>query len=375
MSQLLRSVAYPFDDVFDAVIDVRSPGEYAIDHLPGAINLPIMSNAERAEVGTLDRQVGNFEAKRRGAAIASRNIAGHLDSYFADKPRQFRPLIYCWRGGQRSGSMALVLQQIGFPVMRLDGGYKSFRRHVVGCLESLPPQFRFYVLDGATGTRKTDLLALLAKDGAQVIDLEGLANHRGSLLGANPDGSPQPSQKGFETALWQVLGQLDPRRPVFVEGESAKIGQVFIPPDLFAAMKAADRIKIEDSLASRARYLCRAYRHLVQDHDQLAQLLGRLRYRHGHQQVEVWLAMMQAGNILGLVEDLLARHYDPSYQHAAVRRDYHFSARFDLRVGAEVANGSGDDLGTLAAVARSIHQFVRRDQAQTGVANELIPDF
>ncbi len=364
---MLRSIAYPYETAFDAVIDVRSPAEFAIDHLPGAINLPIMSNAERAEVGTLDRQVGNFEAKRRGAAIASLNIATHLSQYFADKPRDFRPLIYCWRGGQRSGSMALVLQQIGFPVTRLEGGYKAFRRHVVSALHQLPARYNFYVLDGETGTRKTDLLAYLAEDGAQVIDLEGLANHRGSLLGANPDGSPQPSQKGFETALWQALETLDPARPVFVEGESAKIGQVFIPPAVFAAMKAGNRLKVEDGLASRAQYLCKTYQHLVQDREQLAALLGRLRYRHGHAQVDAWIALLNTGAISALVEDLLARHYDPSYRHAAEKRDYHFAARFDLGAVSGDRDLSQDALRDVAA---SIHRFACQDCPKLHVANE-----
>lgn len=363
---MLRSVAYPYEVEFDAVIDVRSPAEFALDHLPGAINLPIMSNAERAEVGTLDRQVGNFEAKRRGAAIASRNIADHLSHYFADKPREFCPLIYCWRGGQRSGSMALVLQQIGFPVVRLEGGYKAFRRHVVESLEKLPEQFRIFVLDGETGTRKTDILALLADDGAQVIDLEGLANHRGSLLGANPDGSPQPSQKGFETALWQALSALDPSRPVFVEGESAKIGQVFVPPALFEAMKAGCRLKIEDSIKSRARYLCQTYRHLADDHELLGERLGRLRYRHGNAQVEAWLELMRAGSITALVEELLALHYDPSYQHAAQKRDYHFAARFDMR-GFEGPQNEKDD--PLRALSISIHNFAKQTASDLDVAN------
>ncbi len=357
----MRSVTYPFDQQFDAVIDVRSPAEFAIDHLPGAISLPIMSNAERAEVGTLDRQVGNFEAKRRGAAIASRNIARHLEDYFADKPRSFSPLIYCWRGGQRSGSMALVLQQIGFPVARLEGGYKAFRRHVVASLEQQPAGLDLWVLDGPTGTRKTDLLAELACRDAQVIDLERLANHRGSLLGANPDGSPQPSQKAFETALWQALAQLDKARPVFVEGESAKIGQIFVPSEMFAAMKRAPRLHLEDSVARRAAYLCEQYRHLAETPDRLAALLARLRYRHGNVQVEAWLDRLSQGQITALVEDLLVQHYDPSYQHAGARRLPQGAPRFDLAA----ASAQGQSLGDVAC---AVLDYVSRDDCGERVA-------
>lgn len=345
----MRSLTYPFDEEFDAIIDVRSPSEFAIDHLPGAISLPIMSDAERAEVGTLDRQVGSFKAKRRGAAIVSRNIAQHLEQFFADKPRSFRPLIYCWRGGQRSGSLALVLQQIGFPVARLDGGYKAFRRHVVACLETLPSELDMWVLDGPTGSRKTDLLAEMAAQGAQTIDLEGLANHRGSLLGANPDGSPQPSQKAFETALWQVVTKLEPGAPVFVEGESAKIGQLYIPSSFFAAMKRARRLRVLDSVERRAKYLCRQYRHLAEAPERLAQLLARLRYRHGNAQVDIWLAKLNQGEVAALVEDLLVQHYDPAYQHGGPRQGAKSSLDFDLAEAA--AQGQG-----LAAVARSIRE-------------------
>lgn len=326
----MRTVTYPFDDPFDAIIDVRSPGEFAIDHLPGAISLPIMSNEERAEVGTLDRQVGSFEAKRRGAAIASRNIAAHLERYFADKPKSFRPLVYCWRGGQRSGSLALVLQQIGFSVARLEGGYKAYRRHVVARLEALPTSLDFWVLDGPTGSRKTEILAHLSSIGAQALDLEALANHRGSLLGANPDGSPQPSQKAFETALWQALRGFDTRRPVYVEGESAKIGQVFIPPGVFAEMKRAPRLRLEDSVERRAAYLCEQYRHLAESPLILASLLSRLRYRHGNDQVDAWIKLLEHGDVQSLVEDLLVKHYDPSYRHAAERRSGDQDARIDL---------------------------------------------
>ncbi|OJW79430.1 tRNA 2-selenouridine(34) synthase MnmH, partial [Thiobacillus sp. 65-1402] len=227
---------------FDEIIDARSPGEFAVDRIPGAINLPVLDDAERERVGTLYKQVSSFEAKKVGAALVSRNIARHLETWFADKPKSYRPLVYCWRGGSRSGAMTHILQKIGFAATQLDGGYQAYRRHVVAELERLPALLSYRVVSGPTGSGKSRLLQALADEGAQVLDLEALAAHRGSLLGALPE-QPQPTQKSFESAICFALARFNPQRPVFVESESKKIGVLRVPAALIAAMRASPCIR------------------------------------------------------------------------------------------------------------------------------------
>jgi tRNA 2-selenouridine synthase len=196
---------FPADpDRFSEVVDVRSPAEFAEDHIPGAINRPVLNDAERERVGTIYKQVNPFEARKLGAALVSRNIARHIDEHFVGKGKDYRPLVYCWRGGQRSGSLALVLNQIGFRVSVLHGGYKTYRGEVMDGLRDLPKRFDFRILAGATGSGKTRVLRALAEAGGQVLDLEAIACHRGSLLGSEPD-APQPAQRWFESQLHQQL--------------------------------------------------------------------------------------------------------------------------------------------------------------------------
>lgn len=309
---------------FDEVIDVRSPGEFTEDHAPGAINLPVLDDAERARVGTLYKQMSAFEAKRIGAALVARNIAHHLDTWFADKPKSYRPLVYCWRGGGRSGAMTHVLQRIGFGAVQLEGGYKAYRRHVVAELARLPATFDYRVVCGPTGSGKSRLLAALADEGAQVLDLEALAAHRGSLLGALP-GAPQPSQKGFESAVWSALTRFDPARPVFVESESRRIGSLSVPDDLIAAMRASPCVRIEAPPAARVALLIEDYAHFLADPDMLNARLAHLSELRGNQTVAAWQAMARAGAWPELVAALLEQHYDPAYDkslsHNYARRD------------------------------------------------------
>jgi tRNA 2-selenouridine synthase len=165
---------------FDAIIDVRSPAEFADDHMPGAINLPVLSNAERAKVGTIYKRESPFQANRIGGAIVARNIAEHLETALADMPRGWRPLVYCWRGGMRSNAMATILSSVGWPVGLVKGGYKTWRRDVVQGLDVDTAPLPIILIDGPTGSAKTAILQAIAEQGGQVIDLEGLANHRGS---------------------------------------------------------------------------------------------------------------------------------------------------------------------------------------------------
>ena len=303
---------------FDDVLDARSPSEFAEDHLPGAINVPVLDDEERALVGTVYKQQSAFEAKRLGAPIAARNIARAIEERFAGKPRGWRPLVYCWRGGGRSGSLAHVLRQVGWNAARLDGGYKAFRRQVVAELERLPDRARFHVICGATGSGKSRLLEALAASGAQVLDLEALAAHRGSVLGELPD-APQPSQKSFETAIWTALSQIDPSRPVYVESESRKVGNLRVPERLIERMRASRCFRLEAEQYTRVALLLEDYAHFVADPQALAQKLRCLAPLHGGARIEAWLAELARGGWQALVSDLLESHYDPAYRRSLER--------------------------------------------------------
>jgi tRNA 2-selenouridine synthase len=296
---------------FDDIIDVRAPLEFAEDHIPGAISLPVLDDAERAEVGTIYKQVSPFTARKVGAALVAKNASAHLQGPLAEKSGAWKPLVYCWRGGQRSGSFASILGQIGWRVDVIAGGYKAWRALVVKALYDTPVASPVVVLDGNTGSAKTDVLLRLGAMGVQVIDLEGLARHRGSLFGHMPGG--QPSQKAFEVALALQLARLDPLRPVVVEAESSKVGNLRVPPQLWKAMLAAPRVAIAAPRAARAQYLTRAYADMVADADKLAGVIELLRLSHAHEQVDAWRAMAGAGQFAGLASSLMEAHYDPRY--------------------------------------------------------------
>ncbi|EIE49617.1 tRNA 2-selenouridine synthase [Salipiger aestuarii] len=312
---------------FDSVIDVRSPAEFAEDHIPGAINLPVLDNEERARVGTIYKQQSPFLARKIGAALVFRNASGHIEGPLAHHGGGWRPLVYCWRGGQRSGSFAWMLQQIGWRAEAVDGGYKTYRRLVTRALYDTPLTHRFLQLGGYTGTAKTALLPKLAARGTQVIDLEGLARHRGSLLGAMPGG--QPSQKGFETELAAQLARLDPERPVIVEAESSKIGQIILPPSLWDSMKTAPWIEVSAPLEARAAYLDRAYDDILSDGARLRTQLSPLRFHRGHALVDAWERMIEDGARLALCQSLAADHYDPAYDKSMSAMTPHVLERFE----------------------------------------------
>jgi len=310
---------------YDTVIDVRSPAEFAEDHVPGAINLPALSNEQRADVGTIYVQDEPFKARKIGAALVARNVADHLEGPLADKTGGWRPLVYCWRGGQRSGSFASILQQIGWRADVVTGGYQAFRGLVHAVAYDDPVAHRIVLLDGNTGTGKTEVLHRLAAQGVQVLDLEGLANHRGSLLGEQSGG--QPAQKTFETALTCALTRLDPTRLTVIEAESSKVGDCIIPPMLWAKMKAAPRIAIDVPLDARAAYLAISYADLCDDHAAFANKLEILR-KHRGKRVDVWLDLLAANDIQTLARALMEDHYDPAYRASRARHDPHVLHRF-----------------------------------------------
>jgi tRNA 2-selenouridine synthase len=329
---------------FDAVIDARTPAEFTEDHIPGATSAPVLYDAERAEVGTLYKQVSAFEAKKVGAELIARNVARHIKILFSDKAKTWRPLVYCWRGGKRSGAMAHILREIGWDAQTLPGGYKAYRKWVVQQLEIVPQQFDFQVVHGPTGSGKSRLLSALARAGAQVLDLEALAAHRGSVLGGLPD-RPQPSQKMFESLLLKDLSAFDDARPVYVEGESKKIGQLQVPEALIARMRTSPCVRLETDTETRVTLLLDEYRHFLEDRVVLEAQLDCLVSLHGRERISGWKELAANGAWREFVARLLAEHYDPAYRRSSHRNFARLPEARVLRIA------SADDAAFLFAAS------------------------
>ena len=308
---------------FSEIIDVRSPAEFAEDHIPGAINCPVLDNEQRIVVGTLHKQASPFEARKVGAAMVSENIARHLRAHFLDRPKDWKPLIYCWRGGNRSGAMTTVFRAIGWKATQLEGGYKTWRSHVIAQLEQLPPKLSFRVICGATGSGKTRILQGIAGLGEQVLDLETLASHKGSVLGVLP-GQPQPSQKWFETLLLQAISACDPARPIYVEAESRKIGRLHVPEMLLERIRQGERLDVEASLAARVDFLLTDYDYFLQMPDLLIQRLDGLKNLHSRETLSRWHELIRSADWTSLVRELLEQHYDALYRRS---QGLHFLGR------------------------------------------------
>jgi tRNA 2-selenouridine synthase len=314
-------------DSFDTIIDARSESEYALDRLPDAVNWPTLNDQERHEVGTEYKQVSAFDARKRGAVMAARNIAQHIETHCADKPKNWKPLIYCWRGGQRSGSLSLVLSQIGFDVHIIDGGYKAFRAEMLVDTAQLATIFDYRVICGPTGSGKTRLLTSLATAGAQVLDLEAMADHRSSVLGLIP-GQPQPSQKQFDTRVWDALRKLDPNQLVWAESESKKVGNVSIPDALMSALRASSCARLELPVEERVKLLMEDYDFFVKDRAFFCERLDVLKDLRGTAVIEDWKARVHAGQVEGVVRELLEIHYDPGYASSTRRNYQQFDASY-----------------------------------------------
>lgn len=303
------------EEPFDEIVDVRSPSEFAEDHVTGAVNLPVLDDDQRARVGTIFKRESAFEARKIGAALVSENISRHLEKHFSAKPREYRPLVYCWRGGQRSGSLATVLSAIGWSVALVDGGYKMYRQDVVDTIVEKSETLRFIVLNGFTGAGKTLVLKAMSAAGNQVLDLEDLANHKGSVFGGDPE-NPQPAQKRFESLLYDRLRRFRPERPVFLEAESAKIGRLNLPNPLWQRMKTAPVVEISSPLEARAIYLTEDYREWLDDGDRIKRTLERLQGFHSRDRIADWTKQAERGEWRDLVSSLLAEHYDKRYSVA-----------------------------------------------------------
>ena len=337
---------------FDEVIDVRSPAEFAEDHVPGAINCPVLDNEERAAIGTLYKQVSPFDAKKRGAALVAKNIARHIEEKFAAHGKGWRPLVYCWRGGKRSGAMTHILSEIGWHAAQLEGGYRAYRREVLAQLAELPRRLRYRVVCGATGSAKSRLLQALAAAGAQVLDLEDLACHRGSVLGNLPE-QPQPAQKMFDSLVWDALRKFDPDRVVYVEAESKKIGQLQVPGALLDCMRASSCVLIEAPLAERVDFLVREYEHFLGDPRELKAKLDCLADLHSKETLARWMQQIEQRHWSSLVADLLENHYDPAYRRATLKN-------FKELAQAQVLRPAKLDA---TALARMAAQLIAQEQA------------
>ena len=336
----------PQFDEFDCIIDARSESEYALDHIPGAINCPVLNDEERIVVGTMYKQVNAFEAKKVGAAMVAKNIAHHIETLWIDKPRDWKPMVYCWRGGNRSGSLTHILAKIGWPAIQLDGGYKAYRAHVNAALAQAPPH-SFRVICGTTGSGKSRLLEVLDSIGAQVLDLEKLAAHRGSVLGHLPS-QPQPSQKMFETLIWQTMRSFDPALPVFVESESKKVGNLRVPDAVMEKMRQSPCVSLTLSRTNRVKLLMEDYHHFAESPDTLNTQLDCLAKLHGREKIDAWHALANGGAMPLLVDQLLVEHYDPAYVRS-IDRNF---LQFNQAEVVELADIGGDDF---MAAARHLH--------------------
>ena len=333
---------------FSLVIDARSEGEFAEDHLPCAANWPSLNDAERQLVGTQYKQISAFDARKLGAALVAKNIGAHIAREVQDKPREWQPLVYCWRGGKRSGSLALVLDQIGFKVTVLEGGYKAFRAALVLDMPQLAALYSYRVICGTTGSGKTRLLQALADCGEQVLDLEGLAKHRSSVLGLIP-GSPQPSQKSFDCQIWAALKSFDPSRPVYIESESKKVGNVAVPEGLIAAMRSSLCLQLELAEDERVKLLLQDYDFFVKDIEFFCDRLGALTQARGNETVAAWQASARAGDVASVVRALLVEHYDPVYLQSMQRN-------FTQYAQAEVLRPADHSVAAMQALARRMAQ-------------------
>lgn len=319
-SSLSAAAALEKANSFSLVIDVRSPSEFALDRFPNSVNYPVLDDEERIRIGTLDKQVSSFEAKKVGAALVARNIANILDTHLNDLKRQDKVLVYCWRGGNRSSALATVLSRIGYSVAIIDGGYRAYRREIIDQLDLIADRFQYKVIVGRTGSGKSLVLQALKSLGAQVLDLEEIAQHKGSVLGLTP-GDVQPSQKRFESLVWEELMRFDFDLPVYVESESIKIGQCQVPEKLIEKMRSSICIDLFASLDTRVALLKLQYPHFLDKESSLNTRLDALSALHGHDKINAWKAMTKLGQWDALVADLLAFHYDPAYDRS-IRRNF-----------------------------------------------------
>ena len=295
---------------------MRSENEFADDHIPSSINLPVLNNKERIIIGTQYKE-NSFEARKQGAALINNNISKIIKKNLFEK--KDKVLIYCWRGGLRSLSLYLVLKQIGFDVEILEDGYKSYRRHVVQFFEDEIEQFNFNQIKGVTGVGKTLFLKNLEKS-AQVLDLEGIANHKGSILGDIPK-FKQPNQKMFETKLFEKLESLNRKKKIWVEAESIKIGKLNIPSKLWKKMDEGISVKLKSTVDERVKFILKDYKYFTKEPELMSNAMLVLKKIIKKDDYRVIEENLKNGDYMSFVKSLINHHYDKAYKKTRSEMD------------------------------------------------------
>tara|TARA_B110001452_G_scaffold55611_1_gene42957 strand:+ start:2249 stop:3292 length:1044 start_codon:yes stop_codon:yes gene_type:complete len=305
---------------FDTIIDVRSPLEFAEDHIVGAINCPVLSDLERQKVGTIYKKESSFKAKIIGSSLTAKNIAFHIENNFMEKKGSWQPLIYCWRGGQRSKAFSIVLSEVGWRTNQLKGGYKEYRNQVINFLDNIGPKLKITLISGKTGSAKTKILKSIENEGGQILDLEGLANHKGSLLGKIPD-LIQPSQKFFESLIFNKIQNLNLKDKIYIEAESSKIGNIHIPKSIWKKMIKSPRIEISANVELRAKFLVSDYDYMCNDPTLINPIIKGLKNRLSKKLFDEWTNLIDKKKWFDLTKSFLENHYDPSYSSNTIKND------------------------------------------------------
>ena len=305
---------------YDTIIDVRSPSEFEIDHIVGAINCPILYDDERQKVGTIYKQISSFKAKIIGSSLSAKNIAFHIEKEFLEKKGSWKPLIYCWRGGQRSKAFSIVLSEVGWRTYQLSGGYKEYRNDIIKYLDNIGMKLKIILISGKTGSAKTKILHSIRDQGAQILDLEGLARHKGSLLGAIPN-LKQPSQKFFESLLFYEINKLNLKKNIFIEAESSKVGNVHIPKSIWSNMILSKRIEVVADVNTRAKFLIDDYHYMCKNPILIKPMIKGLKSRLSNNLVDSWEKLIDEKKWFELTKSFLENHYDSSYSSNTIKND------------------------------------------------------
>ena len=304
-------------EFYDDIIDVRSPKEFAKDHIPYSKNFPVLNDNEREIIGAIYKKESPFKARKLGASLISKNISKILKKNLYEKSGNWKPLLYCWRGGQRSKSLAIVLSEIGWQIRVLKGGYNTYRKKVLTNINTLVNKNKYIVVSGQTGCGKSEILKYLGKLGVNIIDLETLASHKGSLLGKMHD-KPQPSQRMFESILYKDLCKLKSRKKVFIEHESSKIGNLHLPSSILNKIKISPKINVAASLDSRILFLIKDYKKFIKQDNSFEELFNYAEKKKGKRKVNEWRTLYKQKNWKELAKQLIEKYYDPLYTHKRI---------------------------------------------------------